>query len=73
MLAGVLDIPSSVLLAAINIKEPQAFEKISFSEHLIKHEFLLSGKELTRAVKENLLKNCQAYCPVPMELGHESP
>jgi len=29
-LAGVLDIPSSVLLAAINIKEPQASEKNHF-------------------------------------------
>ena len=56
-LAGVLDIPSSVLLAAINIKEPQASEKITLSELLIKHEFLLNnGEELTREAKENLLK-----------------
>jgi transcriptional regulator with XRE-family HTH domain len=55
-LAGVLDIPSSVLLAAINIKEPQASEKITLSELLIKHEFLLNGEELSREAKEKLLK-----------------
>jgi len=55
-LAGVLDINSSVLLAAINIKEPQASEKINLSELLIKHEYLLNGKELSREAKENLLK-----------------
>ncbi|KYD21067.1 helix-turn-helix domain-containing protein [Caldibacillus debilis] len=55
-LAGVLDISSSVLLAAINIKEPQASEKISLSELLIKHEYLLNGEELSRDAKESLLK-----------------
>jgi transcriptional regulator with XRE-family HTH domain len=55
-LAGVLDIPSSVLLAAINIKEPQASEKITLSELIIKHEFLLNGEELSREAKEKLLK-----------------
>jgi transcriptional regulator with XRE-family HTH domain len=55
-LAGVLDISSSVLLAAINIKEPQASEKISLYELLIKHEYLLNGEELSRNAKESLLK-----------------
>jgi transcriptional regulator with XRE-family HTH domain len=54
-LAEALEIPNSVLVATI-IQEPRTHEKVDLSELLIKHEFLLNGRELTREAKQNLLK-----------------
>jgi transcriptional regulator with XRE-family HTH domain len=54
-LAEALEIPNSVLVATI-IQEPRTHDKIALSELLIKHEYLLNGKQLSKEAKESLLK-----------------
>lgn len=54
-LAEALGIPNSVLAATI-IKKQQGTEQILLSDLLIKHDYLLNGKKLTRAEKEYLMQ-----------------